>query len=540
MSSTTDGKKTFEVTPDKLNKFYGLDCIYEPQFKHYSWNKVGYGIWDFTIKKQKGEVKVIVNSSGIYRNGFIDFLVHHGFYKLVRPDSHCILVRCHGNLLEEIEILNISDFLIEYLTNNGNDINYSTIINEQEIKVEISLALQQEIIKRQCNSLFNKKFLELLPTFNREILKDTSTECYKLFSNKAYKISAEQIESLDYATLENKCVWKKHVVNFHLDISSFEDCHFAKFINNVSNAAAEPDRNKAFISAIGYLLHKYNPPQKGQAVICYDETITDIQKPEGGTGKGIFAKALSKMCEMVTIDGKKFDEKDRFCFQRISDSTQIAFFDDVKKKLAFDRFNSLLTDGLNVEKKNQDEFYIQPEDCPKFLLTSNSILECEGATRRRRQFPLEFSDFYSKMIINGNEEPVKKIHGSVFFSDDWNQREWQMFYSFLINSIQEYLRYGLHTYELKNVNTNRLRQVTTEDFAEWVNDEKFEFNKKYEIKPYYESFKALYYPDDEFSQKKFTSYLKWFAVINNAIFKQPKPSNGKTFFTLLKDSKTEK
>jgi hypothetical protein len=538
MSSTTDDKQTFKITPEKLNKFYGLASTYEPQFEHYSWNKVGYGIWDFIIKKDKGKAKPNIQSSGIYRNGFIDFLVYNGFSKLVRQDSHCILVRCVDNQLEEIELINISDFLIDYLNNYGNDINFFTEVDAEKIKLEISLAMQQEIIKRQCNSLFNRKFLDMLPNFNREILKDTSTECYKLFLNKIYKITADQIESLDYAALGDKCVWKKHVINSHLDITNtFEDCHFANFIKNVSNASTEPDRHKAFIAAMGYLLHNYNAPQKGQAVICYDETITDIHKPEGGTGKGVFAKALAEMCEMITIDGKKFDENDRFCFQRIKDSTQIAFFDDVKKKLAFDRFNSLLTDGWNVEKKNQGEFYIQPEDSPKVIVASNSTLECEGSTRRRRQLPLEFSDFYSKMLVKGIEQPIKEIHGCVFFSDEWNPKEWEMFYSFLINCIKLYLKYGLHYYELKNVNSNRLRQVTTDDFAEWVVDEKFEFNKQYEIKPYYDSFKVLYYPDDAFSQKKFTTYLKKFAAINNAIFKRPKPSNGKIFFTMLKEEK---
>lgn len=530
--STNNKKKNKKIIELNVDAFYGISTEYKATVAVYDFNKVGFGIWDFKVKFPVGDdAGPIGIFSGVYRNGFIDFLNHFGFRKKFRADGSYFLLRCIENMIEEVDTINVSDFVTDYLEKNGADISFTVNLEGEAVQFTASLLLQKETIKKQCHSLFNKKFLELLPTFDAEILKDTPTECFKLFKNRIIKVTADGLQEIEYKDLHDKFVWKKHIIDFEFVYNEkFEDCHYFKFIYNVSNAQTEPGRHIAFITAIGYLLHKFNAQEKGQAIICYDEVITDLNKPQGGTGKGVFAKALAKLSEMIKIDGKKFDENDRFCFQRVSDSTQIVFFDDVKTKLGFDRFNSILTDGWNIEKKNKDEFAIPPEDSPKVLIGSNSILECEGSTRKRRQFILEFSDFYSRHIIKGNEEPIKDHHQCIFFTDDWDKNEWQMFYSFMISCIAEFMKSGLIYYEPKNVKANRLRQITNDDFAEWVNQQSFEVNKVYETKPLFEIFKSTYYGDDAFSQRKFTSFLKKFATLNDWGFKQPPASGGKTYF----------
>nr|MBK9653135.1 hypothetical protein [Bacteroidota bacterium] len=136
----------------------------------------------------------------------------------------------------------------------------------------------------------------MLPTFNAEILKDTPTECYKLFKNRVIKITADGLQEIEYKDLHDKFVWKKHIIDFEfVDIKEFKQCHYYKFIYNVSNAQSEPGRHMAFITAIGYLLHNLNGRENGQAIICYDEVITDINIPQGGSGKGILAQSLAKL-----------------------------------------------------------------------------------------------------------------------------------------------------------------------------------------------------------------------------------------------------
>lgn len=518
--------------PLDFNKFIGKFPDLMPEAKRYKDTNVSFGMWTFTLKFPKSDNGEISSTfAGVYRNGFMAYMEHYGFYKKFRKDNSYFFLRCVDNIIEEIDPINISDFLMKHQKEKGNEISFIMNIDGQQVEFVATIELQDETIKRQCSSIFSKKFLELLPTFEKEILKDTATECYKLFKNKIYKITAEGFTEMDYKDLDGKCVWKNHIIDREIIlIEDFNDCNYYKFLYNVSDAENDLDRHISFKSSIGYLLHKYNSPEKGQCIILYDEVITDITKPQGGTGKGVFARALSFLSDLVKIDGKKFDENDRFCFQRVSDSTQIVFFDDVKTKLGFDRFNSILTDGWNIEKKNKDEFPIPPEDSPKVLMSANSILDCEGSTRKRRQHILEFANYYSKHIVKGNEEPIKQMHGCIFFSADWDDTEWNKFYSFMLNCIWDYMKDGLYYYEPKNVKSNRLRQTTCDDFAEWVSQQNFELNKTYETKQYFEEYKSTYCPDENFHQRKFTGWLKKVASLNDWAFSQPKPSGGVTFF----------
>lgn len=530
-------KKKFTLSDVKIAAFEGkINKNYVPEIEEYANDKVGFGMWDFRVKYPKdSEIPPITYFHGIYRNGFIELLNFHGFYKRYRSDGSYFLLHCENNIIEEVESINIADFIIQYLDNQIEGIVFIHTISRYTLKFEASLPLLKETIKKQCHSIFNKSFLELLPTLTNEILKDNPNECYKLFRNHICKITISGVEFLEYKELNEKCVWKNQLIDIDFTITTyFQESNFYKFIRNISNAEKEPDRYLAFVTAIGYMLHNYNAPEKGQAIICYDEDITDVSRPQGGTGKGLFGKGIGKLSEQVKIDGKKFDENNRFCFQSIRDSTQSVLFDDVKTKLGFDRFNSILTDGWTIERKNRDEFEIRPEDSPKVLITSNTILESEGSTRKRRQFILEFSNFYSKKIIKGNEEPIKEFHNCIFFSKDWDNKEWQMFYSFMIACIHEFLQKGLFYYEPKNVKKNRLKQITNDDFAEWVISQDFKLNKVYEIKPLYVVFKETYSPDEDFSQRKLTNYLKKYAAIYDLFFKQPPANNGHTYFELIK------
>ena len=518
--------------PLDFDKFIGKYPDFFPEAHRFDTNKVSFGIWSFSLKFPKSDdAKITSAFKGVYRNGFISMLEHYGFYKKYRKDGSYFFLRCVNNIIEEIEPINISDFITNHLKSKDGNISFTMDIDGKQVNFVATIELQNETIKNQCASIFSKKFLELLSTFEKEILKDTPTECFKLFKNKIIKVTAEGLTEMNYTDLYGKCVWKNHIIDREFKYTTdYKDCHFCRFIDNVSNAKNDLERYIAFKTSIGYLLHKYNAPEKGQCVILYDEVITDITKPQGGTGKGVLAKALSYLSDLTKIDGKKFDENDRFCFQRVNDSTQIVFFDDVKAKLGFDRFNSILTDGWNIEKKNKDEFPIPPEDSPKVLMSANSILDCEGSTRKRRQHVLEFSNFYSKHIIKGNEEPIKKIHGCVFYSLDWDDTEWQQFYSFLFTCIMDFMKDGLCYYEPKNVKANRLRQVTCDDFSEWIGQQNFEVNKTYETKQFFEEYKRTYCPDENFHQRKFTSWLKKFSSLNEWIFDQPKASGGVTYF----------
>ena len=111
-----------------------------------------------------------------------------------------------------------------------------------------------------------------------------------------------------------------------------------------------------------------------------------------------------------------------------------------------------------------------------------------------------------------------------------------MFYSFLIHCIHEYFLNGLTYNEPKNIKSNRLKQVTSDEFSEWISVQKISIGEQYETKKSYTDFTQIYYPDngndEKFSQRKFTSWMKKYAGINDWQFKVS-ASNGTSYFQFL-------
>jgi hypothetical protein len=148
-------------------------------------------------------------------------------------------------------------------------------------------------------------------------------------------------------------------------------------------------------------------------------------------------------------------------------------------------------------------------------------------------FILEFSDFYSSKIITGTEEPVKDHHGCMFF-DDWDETEWNRFYKFLMECVQEYFKKGLIPLEAKNLNKNLLLQHTSEDFYDWVEQQDFEVNKRYSRDEYFASFKQDYFGESrDFTVQKFNRWMKEYAESKNWVY-QLKRSNSLNYFTFEK------
>jgi hypothetical protein len=120
------------------------------------------------------------------------------------------------------------------------------------------------------------------------------------------------------------------------------------------------------------------------------------------------------------------------------------------------------------------------------------------------------------LIINGDEKPIEATHRCIFFSDtDWDENEWNMFYGFLFDCALQYLLTGLVSYSGINIERNRFRQSTDEDFAEWVEEQAFIKNTEYTTSVLYNKYLTQFYGDGGIAigQKKFTSYMKAYATL---------------------------
>ena len=425
-------------------------------------DEVALDLWTFERDTKTG----LWNLDGIYRSGILAYLQSQQYAKRYRPD-HATTFLIRGNaVIEPVIDTVMRDCVKAYIEARPG------LLSVEYLKATYEGRL--EIYNRQQHLTINTKGLEGLATHDHPLLRDTPTTCYVPYQNGIVEVTAGSVRVLPYSFLHECCVWKSQVLNRSYDPSAEgRNSHFARFLLNVTNG--ETDRLQAFRSAIGYLIHHYGNPAEGQAVICYDEEITDARKPEGGTGKGLFGNAIRQIRPIAVLDGKKFDPNDRFCFQQVNQDTAVVWIDDPvvshpkpERRFTLERFFSLLTEGWAVEKKHEHAFRIPASEGPKLLISSNVVMSNEGSSNIRRQFIIEFSNYYKQQIRVGNEKPIQAEHGCIFFTDDWDAAEWQRFDQYMIDCVKDYLQNGLQSYTLHSADQNRLRQIAGEEFYEWV------------------------------------------------------------------------
>lgn len=431
------------------------------------------------------------------------WLESNGFYKYYPEGSESfVFVKVTNNLIDNTNEVKIKDFVLNEL------------LRLEEFKVYEFLAGNSKY--------FKDDYLNLLSESNIFFKDDTIDIGYIYFRNSAIKVSKDEIVLIDYLELDG-FVWKKHIIDFDFKIISNINCDFNKFINLISNNI--DDKIQSIQSTIGYLMHSFKTSANNKAVILNDETISE--NPNGGSGKGIFWNALSKVKRVSDINGKSFSFEKSFPYQTVSADTQILVFDDVQKNFKFENLFSIITEGITLEKKNKDAIKIQVSKSPKILITTNYTIGGVGGSFERRKWEVEFSSHF-----NNKHTPLNEF-GKMFF-DEWTQKEWLAFYNFMINCLQIYLNKGLISYEYVNLEIRKYIKETSFEFYEWANKENLKenerLNKSYVFNAFIEE-----YPDFKkfnLSQKRFWSWVEKYCDFNKIELTKGQDSMGQRFIEL--------
>lgn len=475
-----------------------------------------FGFFEFKTGTNKTSGDPFCFMTGVSRFNLLEFIRQSGFRKRYSNDSNSYeMVRVTNGVMEPVTIDMIR--VVAYIEMLGKE----SVSIEYEKNWNFSKELMSTIYLKNQDQIFNKNFLELLDEYTVPELKDTHNTSYFLFSNRITEVTTSTSKDIPYEHLQamNRCVWKSHIMNREYNqLTGLVKSEFENFIHNV--AGNDMSRINAFKSAIGHLLHRHNGSHMGQAVVCYDEQLTDVNNPQGGTGKGVFTQSVGQMRELASIDGKRFKADDRFNMQTVKRTTNVAAIDDLNKDVSLDPFFSCLTEGFTIERKHQDTIKLKPEDSPKMLFTMNTAITGNGSSHRRRMFILEFSDHYSKKIKTGHEHPIEDEHGILFDRINWKSHQWDAFTGFMIGCLTYYLQNGLQPYELINVGKNTLIQNTGQDFAEWVQEQNFEVGKYYATAELFKEYKLRFYGEDAvYKQRSFTNLIKKFAGVKGWEFK---------------------
>jgi len=411
-----------------------------------------------------------------------DFLTTNGFFTYFYNDDEVSyqLIRERKNIIVETGIKKICEFLKGYAIRN-----YSKFDSDE---------IRNYLVK---SNMVNPKTLNYLNSPDLSVHKDTVDSSFFYFQNGYLKITENSLEFIDsYANLKPQKLWKRSIQPRNFEINE-EKSEFEQFIIKKG--------------VIGYALHRYKDPNINKCVVLNDETI-NIDNPNGRTGKSLIAEALGHVRNTTKIDGRNFDISDKFCFQELDLCTEIVNVDDVQANFKLKNFYSILTGTLKIERKREKSFSVPFGQSPKFIFSSNYTIDTGGGSDRARVVELSLYNCYNEYYQPKHE------FGHLFFCD-WDQEEWNRFYTFCAQCVQRYFKMGMLNTVSTSLMLNKLRRQTNEKFTHWV--PKYDFYK--EGKPFY-SKKELYADfinfaktDIEFEMITVHTFTKWVKIFFNTM-----------------------
>ena len=453
------------------------------------------------------------------------FLTTHGGFRLYFYDNASTiyrLVRVKDGFVEEASTEQIKRFIKDYIDKLPDS--FDGGVTPQDLL---------ELVYKGATVLFSDAFFEFFERADLQFLKDTKDEAYFPFKNGVVTVSKKEIVLRSYGEL-GKVVWKTQVIDHFIvieqdiDLSKIE---YFRFIERISDN--DQERYIYALGLIGYLLHNYKDPSRPFSVILAEET--DNEAKGGGTGKGIFVKALGYLLNIVRVDGKNFKFDKSFAFQRVDLDTRILAIEDTRRNVDFEGFYSIITEGITVEKKNKDELFIPYKDSPKVMFTTNYTIPNSGNHAKRRQKVLEFSGYFGP-----TRTPEDEFGHKLF--DDWDKDEWNRFFNLMFEAVQGYLGFGvLEVASSDKIKRKQIKVQFGEEFFDFFLAILEEQPGWIKLEQLYNDFMSMSgFEKKDYSVKRFTKGIEESCTILNIAYlnKREKASGGKKMYNFNKEKKT--
>lgn len=455
--------------------------------------------WNIVESKKNGETK---KSIVFNLDNYLHWIQNEGFFKKENGDGGFVLVRIEDNVVSRVYKYTINMHILAYLRSlpfEFDGIYRNTMINWYG---------------NNLNKMISESIFDLLETREIDFYRDNMGKARVFFRNCIVYIDGKEIKQMPYKDFDG-IIWKEQIIKRDIELKDFKERGmFEAFLSNIFGN----DKNNlvSVMTAIGYLLHNYKPTSYAPAIVLNDKVISD--NPDGGTGKGIFAKAIGQFKNGVTIDGKSFDFNKTFVFQRVEQFTDLLVFDDVKQSFSFEKLFSIITEGITVEKKNKGEFFIPFEHSPKILITTNYALKGEGNSIERRKIDFELEQFYSQKFTPFDE------FGKMFFSE-WNADDWSIFDNFMLHCIQRYLKDGIILPHNANLAVKRLAANTNDAFIDYMdnfNEYGVEFTKSSILSKFIDATNLRYVKSNTL-----TRWIRDYCAFYNINFEEPRRASGR-------------
>jgi hypothetical protein len=440
---------------------------------------------------------------------FMQYLEFNNIFKFY-PDENSgtyLFVKNDKNFISVFEEPKIKDFVLSDLRNRSHIDAFELMANN--------------------TSYFQSNYLSMVSSIDVKFNRDTADTSFIYYQNAVVKTTKDDIIILKYSDV-NDLIWTNQVIKRDIELDDQSEGVFKTFIWKVSGE--NPDRYYTLKSVIGYLMHSYQNEAKPKAIIFNDEMISE-DIPNGGSGKGLIHRAIGHIKNIVIEDGKKFDSKSQFAYQKVNKDTQIFLMDDVPKSFNFESLFSIITEGMTIEKKGQDAYQIPFKDSPKISITTNYTINGSGASHERRVFEVEIANYF-------NENLTPEMEFKHLFFSEWNKEEWQKFDNFMIRCVQYFLKNGLVQSDKVNLQLRKLRNELGTEFIEFMEAHNFT-GKAMSRKDFRDDFNKQYPMVAKFnSPQKFNKKVKDYCAFYDIKFEESK-YNGVMMFYIGEEKKED-
>ena len=451
------------------------------------------------VTDRSGKTKTIFKFN---YTGSINFLKNRGFSRIQALNGDFKFVLADGKVLKDINAQYIRDFVMDFTRS----------ISEPEVL---------ELLYRGGKQYLGPEKFSDIPYSEPKLFECGKNLQYLFFRTKFWKITPDTIEEKPLADLDGH-TWSNKIIDFEaslvpdlvkaqlitqdmidklpeeqklkwtagtysIDFSKdAQHCHFLRFLWNASDFYHEKSKKDIELSAaealenaqnfinkmtgIGYLLHSYFDSSNAKAIIGQDATMTEVGDSEGRSGKSLIGDACEQLIPTVAVPGKAKDiMEDRFVFDGVDENTALVFIDDVRANFDFEFLFPHITGRFRVNPKGGKAFTIPKAKTPKiYISTNHGLNETDGSTRDRMA-KMAFSDFYNEF-----HRPIDDF--KVRFFEEWDTRQWNLFYSFMANCLRLYFQFGrVVPAPSDRLEMRRLKQLIGEAFLDWA--ESYYINK---------------------------------------------------------------
>lgn len=320
-------------------------------------------------------------------------------------------------------------------------------------------------IARDNNNVLKDALISMPSTKLNYYIDDAKSICIP-FRNGVYQVTDTSSELLSYDNFDGYFAESTSVSHNFTYTETIGD--FEKFVHRVSTGITEfnpaSETFVCFQSMIGYLLSSYKNPSKNYCVVLSDMDAVDNER-NGRRGKSLIYQAIEKVRKTLYKGGKEFSPSYTHNYADLDESVGIYVIDDVAAGFNYHDLFTSITGNITCQLKGSKAITIPFEHAPKFIVTTNFYFRVEENDHsiKGRFIEYKFTNYY-----NADNKPEDEFNKLFFI--DWNEDEWNSFYSFLIRCCQRFIKEGVLRIEYDKSKDNASALLESRSTIEFLED----------------------------------------------------------------------